>query len=124
MNCLTTEKRTHFITALCEDLPLRSTVRMTGAAMNTCFKLLADVGQACAECQDKTLRNLPCKRIQCDDIRQFCYAKAKNVPNDKQGKFGYGDVWTWVAMDADTNLVPNWMVGGRYSGTAYAFYRT
>lgn len=93
---------------------------MTGAAMNTILKLLADVGQACTEYQHKTLRNLPCKRIQCDEIWQFCYAKSKNVPSDKQGQFGYGDVWTWVALCADTKLVPSWIIGNRDAHTAYA----
>jgi len=89
--------------------------------MNTVLKLLADVGQACSEYQDKALRNLPCKRIQCDELWQFCYAKQKNVPANKQGKFGYGDVWTWIALCADTKLVPSWMVGLRDAGTAFAF---
>jgi hypothetical protein len=96
---------------------------MTGAAMNTVLKLLADLGEACAEYQDVTLRNLPCKRIQCDEVWQFCYSKAKNVPSDKQGQFGYGDVWTWVALDADTKLVPCYAIGDRSAGTAYAFIR-
>jgi hypothetical protein len=94
---------------------------MTGVAMNTVLKLLADVGTHCLDYQDKNLRDLPCKRIQCDEIWQFCYAKAKNVPADKQGQFGYGDVWTWVALCADTKLVPCWLVGRRDTYTAHAF---
>jgi len=94
---------------------------MTGAAMNTVLKLLADVGKACAEYQDKALRNLPCKRIQCDEIWQFCYAKEKNVPEELRGKFGFGDVWTWVAMCADTKLVPCWRIGGRNAWHAQHF---
>jgi len=121
MNRLTTEKRAQIIGALVEGNSLRSVVRMTGAAMNTVLKLLADVGQACAQYQDETLRNLSCKRIQCDEIWQFVYAKKKNVPAEKQGQFGYGDVWTWVALCADTKLVPSWMVGTRDAGTAHAF---
>ncbi len=89
--------------------------------MNTALKLLADVGQASLEYQNKAMRNLSCKRIQCDEIWQFCYAKQKNVPADKQGRFGYGDVWTWVALCADTKIVPSWMIGGRDAGTAFAF---
>ena len=81
---------------------------MTGVALNTIQKLLADLGKACTEYQDKAMRNLTCKHIQSDEIWQFCYAKDKNVPADKQGKFGYGSVWTWVALDADTKLVPSW----------------
>lgn len=60
-------------------------------------------------------------RIECDEIWQFCYAKAKNVPEDKRGTFGYGDVWTWTALDADSKLIVSWLVGGRDGGTAYAF---
>jgi IS1 family transposase len=73
------------------------------------------------EYQDKTLRNLPYKCIQCDEIWQFCYAKSKNVPADKQGQFGYADVWTWVALCADTKLAPSWHIGTRGAGTAYEF---
>jgi len=94
---------------------------MTGAAMNSVLKLLADMGQASLECQNKAMRSLSRKRIQCDEIWQFCYAKEKNVPEELRGKFGYGDVWTWVALCADTKIVPTWMVGGRDAGTAFAF---
>ena len=73
--------------------------------------------------QDKALRNLPCKRLQCDEIWSFCHAKAKNVPADKQGIFGYGDVWTWTAICADTKLVPCWMVGSRDTGAAKVFIK-
>ena len=85
------------------------------------IRLLADVGRACTKYQDKLLRNLPCKHIQCDEIWSFCYAKQKNVPDNKQGQFGYGDVWTWTAIDADTKLVPSWLVGLRDAGYAYRF---
>jgi IS1 family transposase len=121
MNRLTIEKRAQVISALVEGNSLRSVVRMTGAAMNTALKLLADVGQASLEYQNKAMRNLSCKRIQCDEIWQFCYAKEKNVPVEKRGQFGFGDVWTWVALCADTKIVPTWMVGGRDAGTAFAF---
>lgn len=121
MNILTKEQRIRVIGALVEGNSIRSTVRMTGVAKNTIVKLLADVGNACREYQDKTLRKLTCKRIQCDEIWQSCYAKAKNVPADKQGQFGYGDVWTWVALDADTKLAACWMLGKRDSGSACAF---
>jgi IS1 family transposase len=94
---------------------------MTDTAINTVVKLLVDVGKACAEYQNQTLRNLPCKRLQCDEIWAFCYAKQKNVPEDKQGQFGYGDVWTWTAICADTKLVPSWLVGNRDAETAEIF---
>jgi len=76
---------------------------MTGTSKNAVQRLLAAIGPACEQYQDRALRNLPCKRIQCDEIWSFCYAKDKNVPADKQGQFGYGDVWTWTALCADTS---------------------
>jgi IS1 family transposase len=94
---------------------------MTGVSKVTILKLLADLGPACAEYQKRTLRNLTCKRIQCDEIWQFCYAKEKNVPADKRGQFGFGDVWTWAAMDADTKLIVTWALGTRGAGTAFEF---
>jgi IS1 family transposase len=94
---------------------------MTGASKVTILRLLESLGAACAEYQDKVLRNLTCKRIQCDEIWQFCYAKEKNVPADKRGQFGFGDVWTWAAMCADTKLIITWQIGTRGSGTAFEF---
>jgi IS1 family transposase len=67
------------------------------------------------------LRNLTCARIQCDEILSFCYAKEKNVMEDKKGQFGYGDVWTWTAICANTKLVPSRLVGNRDSETAEVF---
>lgn len=66
------------------------------------------------------LRNLPCKRIQADEAWSFCYSKQKNVPADKLGNFGYGDVWIWAAMCADTKLTPSWLIGRRDAGCAHA----
>lgn len=113
MNKLTIKQRAQVLRALVEGNSIRATVRMTGAAKNTVVKLLADVGSACLDYQDKTLRNLTCKRIQCDEIWSFCYAKEKNVPEDKRGILGYGDVYTWTAICADSKLVPSFMVGRR-----------
>jgi len=121
MNQLSIERRSQVIKALVEGNSIRATCRMTSTAKGTVTRLLAEVGKACAEYQGKHLRNLPCKHIQCDEIWSFCYAKQKNVPEDKQGQFGYGDVWTWTAIDADTKLVPSWLVGLRDAGYAYAF---
>jgi IS1 family transposase len=121
MNKLSKEKRTQIVTALVEGNSLRATARMCGANVNTVMWLLEDVGRACAEYQDKALRNLTCKRIQCDEIWSFCYAKEKNVPQELQGKFGFGDVWTWVAMCAETKLVVSWRVGGRNAWHAQHF---
>jgi IS1 family transposase len=121
MNRLTKDRQAQVIRCIVEGNSLRSTVRMTGVAMNTILKLLAEIGDACAKYQDSALRNLTCKRVQCDEIWSFCYAKAKNVPAEKQGQFGYGDIWTWTAICADTKLIASWTVGTRGAGTAYEF---
>jgi IS1 family transposase len=121
MNKLKRAKQAQVIAALVEGTSVNATVRMTGVAKNTILKLLADLGTACIEYQDKALRNLKCKRIQCDEIWQFCYAKEKNVPEELRGHFGFGDVWTWVAIDADTKLVPSFMLGNRDARTANDF---
>lgn len=121
MNKLNNERRAQVVAALVEGNSINATVRMTGVAKNTVLKLLADLGTACAAYQDMAFRNLPCKRIQCDEIWSFCHAKAKNVPEEKRGILGYGDVWTWVAIDADTKLVPCWHIGRRDARAAYEF---
>lgn len=123
MNRLSLQKRTQIIAALVEGTAINAIVRMTGISKVTILKLLRDVGEACLSYESKTLRNLTCKRIQCDEIWSFCYAKEKNVPMDKKGQFGFGDVWTWTALDADTKLLCSWMVGDRSAYTAYAFMR-
>lgn len=123
MNKLTKDRRAQVVAALVEGNSIRATVRMTGVAKNTIVKLLADVGRACAEYQDRALRNLTCKRIQCDEIWSFCYAKEKNLPKDKKGVFGYGDVWTFTAICADTKLVPSWHIGRRDIEDAIIFMR-
>ena len=71
--------------------------------------------------QDEVMKNLTCQRIQADEIWAFCYAKQKNVPADKKGVKGYGDVWTWVAIDVDTKLVPTWVMGLRDADHAVEF---
>jgi IS1 family transposase len=121
MNRLSREKQAKVIAGLTEGCSINSTVRMTGVSKVTILKLLRDLGTACADYQDRALRNLKCKRIQCDEVWQFCYAKEKNVPADKKGQFGYGDVWTWAAIDADTKLVPTFMVGNRDAKSAAMF---
>jgi IS1 family transposase len=113
MNKLAREKQVEIIHMLCEGASMRSISRIVDVSINTVSKLLVDIGTACAKYQDKVFRNLPCKRIQCDEIWSFCYAKEKNVPKDKRRKFGYGDVWTFTAICADTKLVPSWYIGCR-----------
>ncbi len=121
MNRLSTAERARIIGALVEGNSIRSTVRMTGAAKNTVTKLLVDLGGACSVYQDGVMRNLPCRRLQCDEVWSFVYSKQKNVPDEHQGQFGYGDVWTWTAIDADTKLVPCWHIGRRDARAAAAF---
>src|SRR5205085_8201724 len=100
---------------------IRATCRMTGTAKGTVTRLLVDLGHACAEYQDRTLRNLRCDRVQVDEIWSFCYAKQRNVPAEHKGEFGYGDVWTWTAICADSKLVLSWLVGGRGYETGEIF---
>src|SRR6266404_5428091 len=120
MNKLTTEERKRVVAALVEGNSLRAVTRMTGVHRTTVMKLLADIGRACSEYQDKAFRNLPCKRIQCDEVWTYVLAKDKNCTDEQKAK-GAGDVWTWVAIDADTKLVPCWFIGGRHAHAAYHF---
>jgi IS1 family transposase len=121
MNKLSRAERAQIIRCLIEGNSIRSTSRMTGAARNTITTLLVDLGRACSVFQDRELRGLSAWRIECDEIWAFCYAKAKNVPEDMRGEYGIGDVWTWVALDPDTKLVPSWLVGTRDPEDAVAF---
>ena len=113
MNKLSTARRTAIIASLVEGNSIRATARMTDTSFNAVLQLVPKIGTACAGFYDQAMRNLTCRRLQCDEIWQFCYAKAKNVPQEKRGQFGYGDVWTWIAIDADTKLVPRFYVGPR-----------
>jgi IS1 family transposase len=121
MNKLTTEKRAQIIGCLVEGNSIRATVRMTGAAKNTITKLLVDLGEACAEFQDGVLVDLPCEVVEADEIWAYCYAKQKNVPEQFKGTPGYGDVWTFTALCADTKLVPSWLIGERTMDDAEVF---
>lgn len=118
MNRLSTGQRTAIIAALVEGSSVRATCRMTGAAKGTVLRLLAEIGEVCASYQDTHLRNLYCRRIECDEVWTFVGAKQKNVPERKRGLFGYGDVWTWVALDADSKLVVCWHLDKRDSEDA------
>lgn len=123
MKKLTTADRVRVIAALVEGCSIRSIVRMTGVAKNTIVKLLVALGEVCQTFHDEKVRGVASKRIQCDEIWAFCYAKAKNVPADKVNQFGYGDVWTWTAIDADTKLMVSWLVAPRDGDAAHAFMR-
>lgn len=121
MNKLNTEKRVQILRCLVEGNSIRATSRMVDAAINSVVKLLIDAGRACAKYQDEHLRDLPCTKIQCDEIWCFCYAKDANLPEDKIDKYGYGSIWTWTAICAETKLVACWHVGARDTGAAYEF---
>ena len=120
MNKLSTEERKRVVAALVEGNSLRAVTRMTGVHRTTVMNLLIDLGRECSNYQNRAFRNLGCKRIQCDEIWSFCYAKAKNVPKHLKGE-GAGDVWTWVALDPDSKLVPCWFIGNRSAQAAYHF---
>lgn len=121
MNKLSNQKRGEIIGLLCEGMSMRAIARTTGVARQTIADLLESIGKATSAYQNKTLVNLPCKVIECDEIWSFCYSKAKNIPAEKEDEFGYGDVWTWTSIDADTKLVPSWLVGERTLEDAYTF---
>ena len=121
MNKISLERKAEIIRVLCEGNSIRSTARITDTAINTVVKLLKEVGSACLAYQDKAMHNLTCQKLQCDEIWSFVYAKDKNVPNNHKGEFGFGDVWTFTAIDADTKLVPAWLVGARDVDCAHEF---
>lgn len=113
MNKLPFQRRVAILSALIEGCSMRSTSRMVGVSINTVTKFLERAGQVLGEYQHNTFRNLTCKKLQVDEIWAFCVSKEKNVPMDKQGQLGHGSVWTFTAIDADTKLVPSWLVGHR-----------
>lgn len=120
MNTLTKEERIRVVAALVEGNSIRSTSRMTGIARNTITKLLVDLGTACMAFHDVNVRNVRVRRLQCDEIWSYVGAKAKNVSAEKK-EIGWGDVWTWVGIDADTKLVVSYLVGGRGADWAMDF---
>lgn len=120
MNQLSTSKRVQILQMLCEGSSMRSISRIVDVSINTVTKLLVDAGKACSDYQDEVFRDLKCSRIQCDEIWSFTYCKEKNIPEDKRGVFGYGDVYTWTAICADSKLVPSWFAGRRdYESAKY-----
>ncbi|HTS49640.1 MAG TPA: IS1 family transposase [Bryobacteraceae bacterium] len=123
MNRMDSTKRAQVLSAICEGNSIRSVTRMFHVGKNTVARLLIEAGEACAEYQDKALRNLKCKRVQCDEIWAYIGAKDKNVPADRRDEFGIGSVWTWVALDADSKLCCTWMVGNRDGEAAKEFIK-
>jgi IS1 family transposase len=121
MNKLSKEKRSAVVAALVEGNSLRATARMTGVAVNTVMKLLTDLGVACERFQRQTVVNVRSRRVQCDETWAFVYAKAKNAAPDMVAAGTAGDIWTWIALDADSKLIVSWLVGSRDAGYAHAF---
>lgn len=121
MNRLSTEERARIVGCLVEGMSIRAVSRLTGASRNTITKLLVDLGAACAEYQDRVLRDLPFRRIECHEVWGFVYAKDKHVPEHLMGEPGIGSVWTWVAIDADSKLITTWLVGQRDTTDARVF---
>jgi IS1 family transposase len=120
MNKLPLANRVQILSMLCEGSSMRSISRVADVSINTVYKLLAEAGPVCVRFHDETVRGVTSKRIQCDEVWSFCYAKQKNVANAKAAPAGAGDVWTWTAIDADSKLVLTWAVGGRDAGYAKA----
>ncbi|HWA28565.1 MAG TPA: hypothetical protein VG734_23150 [Lacunisphaera sp.] len=113
MNRLDPMTRTQIVAALVAGNSVRSTCRMTGAAKGTVLKLLAELGAACDDYQDRAIFGLKTKRLQCDEIWSFCYAKHRNVPERMKRDPGVGSIWTWTALDADSKLIVTWYIGSR-----------
>jgi len=120
VNRLSADRRTQILAALCEGVSINATARLTGASKVTILKLLADVGTVVLDYQRRVMVNLPCKRLQCDEIWSFVGCKERNVPRDEKGR-GRGDAWTWTAIDAETKLVPCWHIGARDADAAAFF---
>jgi IS1 family transposase len=120
MNRLPLEKRTQILGLLVEGNSLRATSRLADVSINTVTKLLVDLGSACAEYHHQNVRNVAARRVQCDEIWAFVGAKSKNVTPEKQAQ-GWGDIWTWTALDADSKLCVSYRVGGRDGVIAYEF---
>jgi len=121
MNRLPIEKRAAIFGMLVEGNSLRATSRLADVSINTVTKLLVDLGEACAEYHHKNVRKVRVRRMQCDEIWSFCYAKEKNVPAEHRGTFGFGDVYTWTALCADTKLIISYRADRRDEEAAYSF---
>src|SRR5436190_10527556 len=122
MNRLSTEERAKVVAVLVEGNSLRATARITGVARMTIEKLLRDLGTACIAFHDRTVRELKSKRVQCDEIWSFIGAKAKNASPEQKAQ-GWGDCWTWTAIDADSKLVISYALGPRLPRVAYDFMK-
>lgn len=121
MNRLSLEKRIQIIGLLVEGNSLRATSRLADVSINTVTKLLVDLGTACQKYHDEHVKGLTTKKVQCDEIWSFVYAKEKNIPEKLRGKFGLGSIWTWVALDSESKFVISWLIGNRDAEYAKIF---
>ena len=121
MNILSIEKRIKIVSLFVEGMSMRVISRVSGVSINTVTKLLESVGAACAIYQDDNLHSIKSKRIQCDEILVFCQSKEKNVALENKGLLGFGDVYTWTEIDAETKLIVSYMVGKRDADYAALF---
>ncbi len=121
MNRLPRDKRIQILNMLVEGMSMRAIARVAGVSFNTVSKLMIDAGKVCAAYHDETVREVTARRVQCDEIWAFVYAKEKNVETAKAAPEGAGDVWTWTALDSDSKLMISFDVGGRDAGIAHDF---
>jgi IS1 family transposase len=122
MNQLSTADRARVVAALVEGNSLRATARITGIARMTIEKLLRDLGAACERFHNETVHSLKPQRVQCDEIWAFIGTKEKNASPEQKAE-GWGDVWTWTGMDADSKLMISWLVADRGQASANLFMR-
>jgi IS1 family transposase len=119
-NSLATEKKVRVVSALLEGSSIRGIERMTGINRNTIMSLGYRMGQQCGEIMHEKMRDLPCKRIEVDELWAYVYSKQKNVTKQRKA-LNHGDVWTWIALDPETKLIPSYLVGQRDAYHARAF---
>ncbi|MEK6262507.1 MAG: DDE-type integrase/transposase/recombinase [Planctomycetota bacterium] len=123
MKQLTRDQRCAIIRCLVDGVSIRATTRITGFAKGTIQKLTIDLGEACMKYHEENVRNVNSKRLEVDEIWNFCYAKDKNVPDSMRGQDGVGSMWTWTAIDADSKLIVSWLLGARDTTDATTFLR-
>ncbi len=121
MNKLSTAKRSQIIRMLVDGVSLRAISRIEDVSINTVSKMLIEAGEACVDFHNNHVHRVNAKRMQVDEIWQFCYAKEKNVSSAKAAPEGAGDTWTWTAIDADSKLIVSWLLGDRSQRSAYHF---
>jgi IS1 family transposase len=108
------------VKCLCEGMSIRGTVRLTGVAKDTVVSLLIGMGEVCSNLHDHAVRGIKSRRLQCDEIWSFVGAKQKNASPEQKAD-GWGDIWTWTAIDAESKLCVSYFVGARDTETAIAF---